>query len=171
MEKIANFLHNMAMHGSQEADDLYWEIKDLDNAAFSRWVLDNDERLRAVIPFKSIMEEPSEDEKALLSEYIGARNAGVKAYTGDKKTDVYGRPLKGVDDFMQAFGVKPSNDVEIRDDDRSAFTNPENPNYWEKRPYSDKVMAAYNLGYGTVDEMENDLRRAGSDYQDRKSTV
>lgn len=165
MEKIANFLHNMAMHGSQEADDLYWEIKDLDNAAFSRWVLDNDERLRAVIPFKSIMEEPSEEEKALLSEYIGARNAGVKAYTGDKKTDVYGRPLKGVDEFMQAFGVKPSNDVELRDNDRSAFTNPENPNYWEKRPYSDKVMAAYNLGYGTVDEMENDLRRSGSDYQ------
>lgn len=165
MEKIANFLHNMAMHGNQEADELYWEIKDLDTAAFSRWVLDNDERLRAVIPFKSIMEEPSEEEKALLSEYIGARNAGVKAYTGDKKTDVYGRPLKGLDEFMQAFGVKPSNDVELRDNDRSAFTNPENPNYWEKRPYSDKVMAAYNLGYGTVDEMENDLRRSGSDYQ------
>ena len=126
MDKILERLKLLGERGDAQADELYWAAKDLGKEAFPIWVADNDEALRKALKFKSVMEDPSDEDNELLKLYTDIRNAGVSAYTGDKKTDVYGRPMKTLDEYMVAFGMSPSNGREFTDKDRSAFTNPEN---------------------------------------------
>ena len=167
MEKILEQLRIRASHGDEAADNLYWQAKDLDENAFSIWLADNDAAVRSVLKFKSLMEDPTEDEKKFLADYTKIRNAGLTAYTGTDKVDIYNKKVKTLDDFMGAFGVRPSDDNALTDDDRSAFSNPENSAYWGNYSDEDKLGAAEQLGYGSVEEMEQDLSRAGREYQIR----
>lgn len=165
MDKILERLKLLGERGDVQADELYWAAKDLDKEAFPIWVADNDEALRKALKFKSVMEDPSDEDDELLKQYTDLRNAGVAAYTGDKKTDVYGRPMKTLDDYMVAFGMSPSNGREFTNKDRSAFTNPENSAYWGNRSEEDRQLAALALGFNDFNEMESDLQRTGDAHQ------
>lgn len=165
MDKILERLKLLGERGDAQADELYWAAKDLGKEAFPIWVADNDEALRKVLKFKSVMEDPSDEDNELLKQYTDLRNAGVSAYTGDKKTDVYGRPMKGLDEYMVAFGMSPSNGREFTDKDRSAFTNPENSAYWGNRSDEDRQLAALALGFDDFNEIESDLKRTGDAHQ------
>ena len=78
-----------------------------------------------------------------------------------------GRQMKSLDDFMSAFGVTGADGADISDDERSAFTNPENVAYWGNMPTEDKELAALSLGYDNFAAMKDDLDRAGRGYQIR----
>lgn len=167
MDKILERLKLLGERGDDKADQLYWAAKDLGAEAFPIWVAENDADLRSVLKFPSLMDDSSDEDKALLKEYTNIRNSGISAYAGDKKTDVYGRPMKSLDDYMGAFGVESKKGEGYTDDDRSAFTNPDNSAYWGNKSEEDRQLAALSLGYDSFDEMERDLQRAGDEYQTR----
>ena len=169
MKKFQEALKNLALSdlpSANQADTLYRSSKDLNDDELSLWVLKNQDELKGVLQFPSVMEEASPWKREMMREFFDVRNAGVSASTGDRR-DVMGNPLRTVDDYMKAFGYMRDDGGEITDDDRSAFTNPDSPKYWGNIPENEREHAAVALGRESFDEIEGDLRRAGEDYQRR----
>lgn len=169
MKKFQEALKNLALSdlpSANQADTLYRSSKDLNDDELSIWVLKNQDELKNVLQFPSVMEDASPWKRDMMREFFDVRNAGVSASTGDRR-DVMGNPVRTVDDYMKAFGYMRDDGGEITDDDRSAFTNPDSPKYWGNIPENEREHAAVALGRESFDEIEGDLRRAGEDYQRR----
>lgn len=169
MDKILEALRLQAEHGDENADRLYWAVKDagISEQEFPLWVAQNAQELSSALKFKSVMEDATEEEKALQNEFTKLRNQGTRAFMGDGKSTVTGAPQRTLDDFMgeSGFGVLPSDGDAFSDDDRAAFTNPENSAYWGNRSADDIRRAAWSLGYQDEEQMRRDLERAGNQFQ------
>lgn len=165
MEELLKRLQRLDENGDEAAGNLYWEAVDIPKEQFPLWVAQNDRELRKVLAMDAILTEPDEEERKFAKAYQDLRNEGLSLFKGDKKLDPYGRPMKTLDDFMGAFGISGSNGGEYDDDDRAAFTNPENPRYWGNLPSDDRELAAISMGYESADEMARDLERAGNSFQ------
>ncbi len=165
MEKILERLQKLGLNGDEVADNLYWDAKDLDEDSFSLWVAENDKALRDVLNIDNISLNPRQEDKAFLKQYNDLRNNGLSIFKGDKKLAPSGKPMKTLDDFMSALGVAGSNNGEYNDNDRSAFSNPNNSAYWANMPEEDRTLAALSLGYNSADDMARDIERTGNAYQ------
>ena len=169
MDKILEALRLQAEHGDENADRLYWAVKDagISEQEFPLWVAQNAQELSSALKFRSVMEDATEEEKALQNEFTKLRNQGTRAFMGDGKSTVTGAPQRTLDDFMgeSGFGVLPSRGDTFSDDDRAAFTNPENSAYWGNRSADDIRRAAWSLGYQDEEQMRRDLERAGNQFQ------
>lgn len=165
MEELLKRLQRLDENGDEAAGNLYWEAVDIPKEQFPLWVAQNDRELRKVLAMDAILTEPDEEERKFAKAYQDLRNEGLSLFKGDKKLDPYGRPMKTLDDFMGAFGIPGSDGGEYDDDDRAAFTNPENPRYWGNLPSDDRELAAISMGYESADEMARDLARAGNSFQ------
>ena len=165
MEKILERLKKLGLRGDEVADNLYWDAKDLDEDSFSLWIAQNDRKLRDVLRIEALMTDAGKNDKAFLKEYNDIRNNGLSIFKGDKKLAPSGKAMKTLDDFMSALGVIGSDNGEYVDDDRSAFTNPNNSAYWGHMSEEDRTLAALSLGYESADEMGRDIERTGNAYQ------
>ena len=165
MEKILERLQKLGLNGDEVADNLYWDAKDLDEDSFSLWVAENDKTLRDVLNIDNISLKPRQEDKAFLKQYNDLRNNGLSIFKGDKKLDPKGKPMKTLDDFMGALGVTGSDNGEYNDNDRSAFSNPNNSAYWGNMSEEDRTLAALSLGYDSADDMARDIERTGNAYQ------
>lgn len=162
MEKILQRLQQLGLNGDEVADNLYWDAAELDEDAFSLWVAENDKALREVLKIDDILVDPKKDDKAFLKEYNDLRNNGLSIFKGDKKLAPNGKAMKTIDDFMGALGV---GNGEYNDDQRAAFSNPENEGYWKNFPEEDRTLAALSMGYNDADEMGRDIDRVANGFQ------
>ena len=166
MKKFQEMLYNMGENGDDAAAELYLQSMDYDDDELSLWVAENDKKIREVLglnDFVAVVGEDTDGEvKSMLKEYNDLRNNGLSIFKGDKKLAPNGKAIKTLDDFMGALGV---GNGEYSDDDRAAFSNPENPNYWGNLPEEDRTLAALSLGYESADEMGRDIDRAANGFQ------
>ena len=169
MKKFQEALKNLATSDSPNAnvaDTLFRSSKDLNEDELAIWVLKNQDELKQVLQFPSVMDEATPWKKDMMKEFFDVRNSGVSASTGDRR-DVMGNPVRGIDEYMKAFGYMREDGREIDDNDRAAFTNPESPKYWGRYPDDKKAEALAVLGKDSFEEIEGDLARAGEDFQRR----
>ena len=172
MSKIVDKLLELAEKGDERADSLWLDMENMGPEQLASYVAENDGILQDVLGLnKSIMDEDlTEEDKALMDEYYSVRNTGVTNFvkpTGSARADVYGRPMHTLDEYMQAFGVAPADNLAISDDDRAYFTNPEHPNYWKNRPENERRTIANKMGYQDLRELDEYLDRAAQDFQGR----
>ena len=172
MSKIVDKLLELAEMGDERADSLWLDMENMGPEQLASYVAENDGILQDVLGLnKSIMDEDlTEEDKALMDEYYSVRNTGVTNFvkpTGSARADVYGRPLHTLDEYMQAFGVAPADNLAISDDDRAYFTNPEHPNYWKNRPENERRTVANKMGFQDLRELDEYLDRAAQDFQGR----
>lgn len=168
MKKFQQALYNLAKSDSPSAwiaDTLYRSSEDLNDDELSVWVMENVDELQKVLQFPSVMDDSVSDwERDMAKEVYSLRNEATTA-SRDEQRDIMGNKRLPIDDYMTAFGYKTENGKSLSDDDRSAFTNPENKKYWGNFSQSDKEAAAVTLGKKTFSEIEDDLRRSGDEYQ------
>ncbi len=171
MKKFQEALYKLAESDHPLADraaELYLNSEGLEDAALASWVAENADELAGMLGLSHFAEQAPEDRtdasKELVREIGELRNAGLFLFNGGKKMDVYGREMKGLDDFMKAFGVQGSDAGEYTDKDRAAFTNPDNTGYWGNRSAGDMEIAASILGYPGADDMRRDLETLGSGF-------
>lgn len=172
MNKIVDKLLSLAEQGDERAENLFLDMENMGPEQLASYVAENDSILQDVLGLnKSIMDEDrTEEDKALMDEYYSVRNTGVTNFvkpTGSARADVYGRPLHTLDEYMQAFGVAPADNLAISDDDRAYFTNPEHQNYWKNRPENERRTVANKMGYHDLRELDEYLGRAAQDFQGR----
>ena len=172
MDKILEQLYDRAIKGDDRASDLYEQMEGMGPEQLASFVAVNDSTLQDVLGInRSIMDEDlKEEDKALMDAYYSLRNTGVTNYikpVGTERADVYGRPMHSLDEYMQAFGVAPVDNLAISDDDRAYFTNPEHPNYWKNRPENERRAVANKMGFQDLRELDEYLDRASQDFQDR----
>lgn len=166
MDKILEALHQQALDGSLDADKLYWATDGLNDDEKKLWFAENQDAIRNALRIDLLATNKKAD-KSLLKAFNDMRVESAKLFTGAGKQDAMGRQMKTLDDFMSAFGVTGANGADLSDDERSAFTNPENSAYWGNKSAEDKELAALSLGYEDFDAMKDDLDRAGRGYQTR----
>lgn len=172
MSKIVDKLLELAEKGDERADNLWLDMENMGPDQLASYVAENDSLLQDVLGLnRSIMDgDLTEEDKALMDEYFSTRNTGVTNFvkpTGSARADVYGRPMHSLDEYMQAFGVAPADNLAISDDDRAYFTNPEHPNYWKNRPENERRAVANRMGFQDLRELDEYLDRAAQDFQDR----
>ena len=168
MNKVIEALYNLAEHGDDRAAAHLMKMENLGAEQLAHYVADNDTELQEILGLNtSIMSNPDEFDKSLQDAYYALRNTGVTAYTGDKKTDIYGRPMHSLDDFMSEFGISPSDEKSMSNYDRAYFTNPSHANYWKNRPENERASIARRMGYADVRELDDYLDRAAKDFQNR----
>lgn len=170
MKKFQEALYNLAISDlptANDADTLYRSSKDLNDDELGVWVMKNVDELQRVLKFPSVMDDNVSDWKRdMMKEFYDLRNNAVTA-SRDEQRDVMGNKRRTVDEYMNAFGYETENGKGLSDDDRSAFTNPENKKYWGNYPQSAKEAAAVTLGKEKFSDIEDDVRRAGEGYQIR----
>ena len=159
---VIDVLKTRALNGNNDADKLFWEMKDMDDAEMALFIAENDSLVRDVVGVDNYAEfvEDSERAKNVVNEYGAMLNAGKMAYTGKTPVNVYGQNNKGLEDFGKAFGV-----VLDDDDKMAAFTNPDSPDYFGRKSATEKQIAAMQLGYPDVKTMESDIKRASDTWQ------
>lgn len=172
MDKILEHLYDLAIKGDDRASDLYEQMEGMGPEQLASFVAVNDSTLQDVLGLnRSMMDEDlKEEDKALMDAYYSLRNTGVTNYikpVGPERSDVYGRPMHSLDEYMQAFGVSPVDNLDISDDDRAYFTNPEHPNYWKNRPENERRAVANKMGFQDLRELDEYLDRAAQDFQDK----
>ena len=168
MKKFQEALYNLALSdlpSANAADTLYRSSKDLNDDELAVWVMSNMNELQKVLQFPSVMDDNVSDwMRDMTKEVYSLRNEATTA-SRDEQRDIMGNKRRSVDDYMTAFGYQTENGKALSDDDRSAFTNPENKKYWGNYPQSEKEAAAVALGKDRFSEIEDDLRRSGDEYQ------
>ena len=162
MTKWQEQLKKRALNGDQEADDILWETRDMDDAQLAQYLAQNDEKVRSVLKMKSIADK--EGDPALTKEYYEMLNKGIMAGQGEGRFDPNGNKLKTVDDYMQLMGVRPR-DGGYTDNERAAFTNPESPSYFGKIPQDKLQLAAISQGFDNPEFLLEDMRRVGDMWQ------
>lgn len=168
MNKVIEALYNLAANGDDQAAKHLSNMWDMGGDQLAQYVAQNDSALQEILGLNlSVMANPPQELKDIQDAYYALRNTGVTAYTGDKKTDIYGRPMHSLDEFMSEFGMAPSDNYSIEDDDRAFFTNPNHPNYWKNRPENERAAIARKMGYADVREFDDYLDRAAKDFQHR----
>ena len=170
MNKVIEALYNLAENGDDRAAKHLMNMENLGGEQLAQYVAENDTALQEILGLNtSIMSTPDEFDKSLQDAYYALRNTGVTAYTGDKKTDIYGRPMHSLDEFMGEFGMAPNDSYRISDDDRAFFTNPNPPNYWKNRPENERAALARKRGFAEVRELDDYLDREAKDFQHRQA--
>lgn len=170
MNKVIEALYNLAENGDDRAAKHLMNMETLGGEQLAQYVAENDTALQEILGLNtSIMSNPDEFDKSLQDAYYALRNTGVTAYTGDKKTDIYGRPMHSLDEFMGEFGMAPNDSYSISDDDRAFFTNPKHPNYWKNRPENERAAIARKMGFADVRELDDYLDREAKDFQHRQA--
>jgi hypothetical protein len=168
MKKFQEALYNLALSdlpSANAADTLYRSSKDLNDDELAVWVMNNMNELQKVLQVPSVMDDNVSDwMRDMAKEVYSLRNEATTA-SRDEQRDIMGNKRRSVDDYMTAFGYQTENGKALSDDDRSAFTNPENKKYWGNYPQSEKEAAAVALGNDRFSEIEDDLRRSGDEYQ------
>lgn len=162
MTKWQEQLKKRALNGDQEADDILWETRDMDDAQLAQYLAQNDEKVRSVLKMKSLADK--DGDPALTKEYYEMLNKGIMAGQGEGRFDPNGNKLKTVDDYMQLMGVRPR-DGSYSNDERAAFTNPENPLYFGKIPQDKLQLAAISQGFDNPEFLLEDMRRVGDMWQ------
>ena len=164
MTKWQEQLKKRAENGDQAADDILFETDGMDENQLARYLAENDARVRGVLQMKSLAEKDADPE--LAKEYGEMLNKGLSMGSGEGREDLYGNKLKTVDDYMELFGIQKGQGG-YTDDDRAAFTNPENPRYFGKIPEDDlKIRAIQLFGEnGTPAQLLEDLQRTGYMWQ------
>lgn len=162
MTKWQEQLKKRALNGDQEADDILWETRDMDDAQLAQYLAQNDEKVRSVLKMKSLADK--DGDPALTKEYYEMLNKGIMAGQGEGRFDPNGNKLKTVDDYMQLMGVRPR-DGGYTDDERAAFTNPESPSYFGKFPQDKLQLAAISQGFDNPEFLLEDMRRVGDMWQ------
>lgn len=162
MTKWQEGLKKRALNGDQEADDILWETRDMDDAQLAQYLAQNDEKVRSVLKMKSLADK--DGDPALTKEYYEMLNKGIMAGQGEGRFDPNGNKLKTVDDYMQLMGVRPR-DGGYTDDERAAFTNPESPSYFGKIPQDKLQLAAISQGFDNPEFLLEDMRRVGDMWQ------
>lgn len=162
MTKWQEQLKKRALNGDQEADDILWATRDMDDAQLAQYLAQNDEKVRSVLKMKSLADK--DGDPALTKEYYEMLNKGIMAGQGEGRFDPNGNKLKTVDDYMQLMGVRPR-DGSYTDDERAAFTNPESPTYFGKIPQDKLQLAAISQGFDNPEFLLEDMRRVGDMWQ------
>lgn len=162
MTKWQEQLKKRALNGDQEADDILWETRDMDDAQLAQYLAQNDEKVRSVLKMKSLADK--DGDPTLTKEYYEMLNKGIMAGQGEGRFDPNGNKLKTVDDYMQLMGVRPR-DGGYTDDERAAFTNPESPSYFGKIPQDRLQLAAISQGFDNPEFLLEDMRRVGDMWQ------
>lgn len=162
MKEVYERLRNLARNGNNDAAELALQIEGLNDNEFALWLVENDRQVRNLLGFDYDIKRNKEEDRAFLKGYSDVLVKGKKIFNGKDRYDVSGNKINTLDHYMEAFGI-----ADINDDKRSAFSNPNNENYWAKKSEQDKALAAINLGYKNAAEMESDIKRAGDDYQRR----
>lgn len=164
MTKWQEQLKKRAENGDQAADDILFETDGMDENQLARYLAENDSRVRGVLQMKSLAEKDADPE--LAKEYGEMLNKGLSMGSGEGREDLYGNKLKTVDDYMELFGIQKGQGG-YTDDDRAAFTNPENPRYFGKIPEDDLKIRAIQLygENGTPAQLLEDLQRTGYMWQ------
>lgn len=170
MNKVIEALYNLAENGDDRAAKHLMNMETLGGEQLAQYVAENDTALQEILGLNtSIMSNPDEFDKSLQDAYYALRNTGVTAYTGDKKTDIYGRPMHSLDEFMGEFVMAPNDSYSISDEDRAFFTNPNHPNYWKNRPENERAAIARKMGFADVRELDDYLDREAKDFQHRQA--
>lgn len=162
MTKWQEQLKKRALNGDQEADDILWETRDMDDAQLAQYLAQNDEKVRSVLKMKYLADK--DGDPALTKEYYEMLNKGIMAGQGEGRFDPNGNKLKTVDDYMQLMGVRPR-DGGYTDDERAAFTNPESQSYFGKIPQDKLQLAAISQGFDNPEFLLEDMRRVGDMWQ------
>lgn len=162
MTKWQEQLKKRALNGDQEADDILWATRDMDDTQLAQYLAQNDEKVRSVLKMKSLADK--DGDPALTKEYYEMLNKGIMAGQGEGRFDPNGNKLKSVDDYMQLMGVRPR-DGGYTDDERAAFTNPESPSYFGKIPQDKLQLAAISQGFDNPEFLLEDMRRVGDMWQ------
>lgn len=170
MKKFQEALYNLAVSDlptADVADTLFRSSRDLNDDELPVWVMNNANELQKVLQFPSVMDDNvSQWKRDMMNEFFELRNRAVTA-SRDEQLDIMGNKRRPIDEYMTAFGYQTADGKPLSDDDRSAFTNPENPKYWGNSTPSEKEAAAITLGKKNFSEIEGDLRRSGDEYQTR----
>ena len=124
MTKWQEQLKKRALNCDQEADDILWATRDMDDTQLAQYLAQNDEKVRSVLKMKSLADK--DGDPALTKEYYEMLNKGIMAGQGEGRFDPSGNKLKSVDDYMQLMGVRPR-DGGYTDDERAAFTLRQDP--------------------------------------------
>lgn len=162
MTKWQQHLQLRAENGDQAADDILWETKDMDENQLAQYLAQNDERVRAALQIKNLADKDANPD--LTKEYYEMLNKGIMAGQGEGRFDLYGNKLKTVDDYMQLMGIRPP-EGGYTDNERAAFTNPENPSYFGKISPDKLQLAAISRGYDNPEYLLEDMRRVGDMWQ------
>lgn len=168
MDKILEALELVAIERSNKYRDLANQmVMDLDGAdeqQVAEYIALHDADMREVLGVTDLARKDANPE--LAKEYYKLLKRGQAMQdpdTGSRK-DYYNEDLKDVDHFMELMGVKKKNGA-YDDDARSAFTNPDSPEYYGKISRDDLQLAALQDGYETADELLSAMGQAGAIYQ------
>ena len=173
MDKILEALELVAIERSNKYRDLANQmVMDLDGAdeqQVAEYIALHDADMREVLGVTDLARKDANPE--LAKEYYKLLKRGQAMQdpdTGSRK-DYYNEDLRNIDHFMELMGVKKENG-EYSNDMRSAFTNPESPEYYGKISRDDLQLAALQDGYENADELLSAMGQAGALYQrDRKA--
>ena len=171
MTKWQEQLKKRAKNGDQEADDILWETREMSDNELARYLAENDEHVRSVLRLSSLAEKDAMPD--LNKEYYEMLSKGQKAFNVAGKADATGfdKP-KSLDEWMEIFGVEatsvgPDGKKVYGDDDRAAFTNPDNPKYFKKIKTPDqlKEIASWQGFDGNTDLLADHVSRASDMFQ------
>ena len=166
MTKWQEQLKKRAKNGDQEADDILWETKDMDETELAQYLASNDERVRSVLRMKSLAENGADVD--LVREYDQMLTKGQMAWLGEGRRDANANKLRTIDEWMELFAV-PKDSEGYTDDQRAAFTNPENDKYFGNRGQDEllrKAISAYGNG-ASVSRLMDEIQRVAYDWQHR----
>ena len=171
MDKILERLKFLAQNGDQEADRLYVDLFEInqagDNDAAALWMVENEPARREVLAIDVVQDEAMNAKEPemleLAKQYAELHNAGASMFSGNDKLSPSGKKLNTLDDFIAKSNYQGS----VNDDVRAAFTNPENPQYWKNMDDVAKTESAMLMGYDNVADWERDLDREARMFQTR----
>ena len=171
MDKILERLKLLAQNGNQDADRLYVDLFEINQAgdgdAAALWMVENEPALREVLSIDVVQNEAMNAKEPemleLAKQYAELHNAGASMFSGNDKLSPSGKKLNTLDDFIAKSNYQGS----INDDVRAAFTNPENPQYWKNMDDVAKTESAMLMGYDNVADWERDLDREARMFQTR----
>lgn len=167
MTKWQEKLKQRALNGDQAASDIYRDTDGMDEGQLAQYLVENDERVRKALGMKYLAEKGAKEtyDPSLVKEYYDLLNRGKMAFQGEGRFDPYGNSVTGLDEYMEKFGVKPE-EGGYTDDQRAAFTNPENSNYFGKIKTPDQLREiAVWMGKDDPSSLVEDLRRTGDAWQ------
>lgn len=174
MDEIRKQLEQVARErgnpNSARANQLVEELDDLElqgtleKEDFDTWLFKNKDDVKKVLDLKDLAEEGANP--GLNKAFYDAVSKGERILDPEdvKVTDWRGRDLPPIDHFMEMFGVKKENG-KYSDDQRSAFSNPENDAYYGKRDRDWLQGKAIAEGYNGAEDLLQNVGWSGAKYQ------
>ena len=174
MNEIIGYIEQVARESknpkSKEANALADELREfelndnLTEEEFNVWLFQNKDRVKEVLGLKDLADERAN--ASLNKAFYDAVAKGERILDPEdvKVTDWRGRELPSLDKYMEMFGVKKENG-KYSDDQRSAFSNPENEAYYGNKDRDWLQGKALAEGYNDADELLQNIGWSAAKYQ------